>query len=74
VDYELKMLTVQPFGAHIQVEFYAVRKDNHTPLNATVAYEKLTDKGQDYYYPNSDFHFVKIKMKGECPSCGCWCT
>lgn len=66
MDYDIIVEDVRPFGpAHIQVEFYAERQDDHTPLNATLAYEKLTEKGQDYYYPNSNFHFVKIQMKGE---------
>ena len=66
VDYDIVVETVRPIGPHIQVAFYAARHDNHTPLNATVAYMKLTERGQDYYYHNSDFHFVKINMKGMC--------
>ena len=64
VDYDIIVQEVQTMEAHVMVEFYAVRGDNHTPMNATVAYMKLTEKGQDYYYPNSNFHFVKINMKG----------
>lgn len=64
VDYDIVITKIQPFDPHIAVEFYAIRRDNHAPLNSTLAYAKLTDKGQDYYYPNSNFHFVKINMKG----------
>ena len=64
VDYKIVIEEVRPFGPHIQVEFYAIRQDNHTPMNATKAYMKMTAKGQDYTYPNSNFHFVRIRMKG----------
>ena len=64
VDYDIIIEEVQPFGPHVRVEFYATRHDTHTPINATVAYAKLTEKGQDYYYPESNLHFVKINMKG----------
>lgn len=64
-DYIIKVVEVRPFGPHILVEFYAVREDDHQVfMNATQAYFRLTDKGQDYYYPNSGFHFVRIDMKG----------
>lgn len=65
VDYDIMVQEVRPIGSHFMVEFYAIRRDNHTPMNATMAYMKLTQQGQDYYYPNSNFHFVKINMKGE---------
>lgn len=65
VDYDVLIQDVRPMGPHLQVEFYATRRDNHTPLNATRAYQKLTKLGQDFYYPNSKFHFVKITMKGD---------
>ncbi len=64
VDYDIIIEEVRPFGPHVRVEFYAVRHDTRTPINATLAYAKLTEKGQDYYYPDSNFHFVKINMKG----------
>lgn len=63
VDYDIVVEEIRPVGPHIMVEFYALRRDNHTPINATLAYMTLTEKGQDYYYPNSNFHFVKIHMK-----------
>lgn len=66
VDYDIVVEEIRPVGPHIMVEFYALRRDNHTPINATLAYMTLTEKGQDYYYPNSNFHFVKIHMKGTC--------
>lgn len=65
VDYDIVIEEVRPFGPHVRVEFYAVRHDTQTPINATVAYAKLTEKGQDYYYHDSKFHFVKINMKGD---------
>lgn len=64
VEYDIMIQEVLPIGPRIRVEFYASRRDNHKPLNATVAYGKLTERGQDYYYPNSNIHFVKIDMKG----------
>lgn len=64
VDYQITVVEVMPLGPHTLVEFYAMRADNQAYMNATEAYFKLTDKGQDYYYPHTDFHFVKINMKG----------
>ena len=64
VDYDITIVQVLPFGPHILVEFSAVRADDHSYMNATQAYYKLTDKGQDYYYPHSNFHFLRINMKG----------
>lgn len=69
VDYDIIVEEVQSLGAYIRVEFYAVSRDDHTPLNATVAYEKLTAMGQDYSYPNSNFHFIKLAMKGNMLTC-----
>ena len=69
MDYDIIVEEVHAFGSYVSVEFYAVRRDDHTPLNATVAYEKLTAMGQDYHYPNSNFHFIKIAMKGNMLTC-----
>lgn len=61
------VVEVRPLGPRTQVEFYAVRADDQSFMNATLAYNRLTDKGQDYYYPRSNFHFLKISMKGRSP-------
>ncbi len=69
MDYAISVVAVRSQGHNTLVEFYAspttpTTAAAATPINATVAYNKLTELGQDYYYPNSNFHFVDIKMKG----------
>lgn len=61
VDYDIVVEEVRPMQAHLEMEFYVLRQDNHAPMNATTAYMKLTERGQDFNYYK--FHFLKINMK-----------
>ena len=67
VDYDIVVEEVRPVQTHLEVEFYVLRQDNHAPMNATKAYMKLTERGQNFNYYN--FHFLKINMKGEFKAC-----
>ena len=73
VDYDVVIETVRPHGMQQLVDFYALSKNTHTPLSATLAYQKLTSMGPNFHYPGSDFIFVKFEMKGllYCSSSSC---
>lgn len=62
-DYDIIIEQILPFETHVMVEFYAVNQQTNTYLNSSVAYQMLTENGQDFYF--SKFHFMKVDMKGE---------
>lgn len=61
-SYTVTFQGVRSHGPHIMVEFYA-RDSKGELLNATTAYDKLTEKGQDFTLMS--FHIVMVEMK-EC--------
>ncbi len=64
-DYDVIIVKVQPRNDLQQlIDFYAKTHSSAVPLNATMAYLKLTSKGPNFHYPESDFIFVKFEMRG----------
>ena len=73
-NYVITFQGVRPHGPYVMVEFYAKNFKGEL-LNATEAYDRLTQKGQDYTLMS--FHIVTVEMKSECVCvyvCVCVCV